>query len=58
MFGLATPCSTAGEVGLVAELPGDPVCGFVTVRADTERVVGTWTGLVPDGLLKGTETTA
>lgn len=58
MFGEVTPCSTAGEVGLLAGLPGDPVWGLVTVKVDTERVVGTWTGLVQDGLLSGTETTA
>lgn len=58
MLELVTPCSTAGDVGLFAGLPGDPLCGLVTVRAETERVFGTWTGLLPDGLLKGTETTA
>lgn len=48
MFGLVTPCSMAGEAGLLAGLPGDAVCGLATVTADTDRVVGTWTGLLPD----------
>lgn len=58
MFGEVTPCSTAGEAGLFAGLPGDPVWGLVTVTADTDNVVGPWTGLLAGWLLKGTETTA
>lgn len=58
MFGLVTPCSTAGEAGLVAGLPGDPDWGLATVTADTDNVVGTWTGLLAGWLLKGTDTTA
>lgn len=53
-----TPCRTAGDVGLLAGLPGDPVWGLVTVTADMDKVVGTCTGLVPDWVRKGTETTA
>lgn len=48
MLELATPCSTAGEAGLLAGLPGDPAGGLVTFTADTDSVVGTWTGLLAD----------
>lgn len=58
IFGLVTPWSTAGEAGLLLGLPGETVWGLATATADTERVVGTWAGLLTVWLLRGTETTA
>lgn len=66
MFWLVTPWRTAGEAGLWAGLPGELVWGLATVTAGARPATVrpacalaacTCTGLLPDCVLSGSDTT-